>query len=169
MDGVMADAYQKFVQHYVDEIGPISAEKYNGKKIYDLPEARHMRAYLFEPGWFADLEVMTNAPQVIEALQANYEIFIVTAAQEFPYCLADKHAWLTQHFPFISWKNYVMCGDKSIVTGDYMIDDKISNLDKFDGVGLLYNAADNMFQDSAYSRVDNWLEVEAFFEKESNI
>ncbi|MEM9990227.1 MAG: 5'(3')-deoxyribonucleotidase [Bacteroidota bacterium] len=167
MDEVMADAYGKFIQHYTEEFGTIPPERYRGKKIYDLPEAQHMRDYLYRPNWFADLAVMPDAVQVIAALQAQYEIFIVTAAQEFRNCLADKHAWLSEHFPFIPWRNYVMCGDKSVVTGDYMIDDKASNLAKFSGKGLLFTAPHNVFEEK-YTRVNNWQDVAKFFQEEAN-
>lgn len=166
MDEVMADAYGKIVQHYVEEFGPIEPAEYAGKKIYEIAKASHIRDYLFEPGWFADLEVMADAQRVIKKLQADYEIFIVTSAQEFRHSLSDKHAWLERHFPFIHWKNYVMCGDKSIVSGDYMIDDKVSNLATFDGLGMLFSSPHNIY-DEGYVRVNNWLEVEAFFEQQA--
>lgn len=165
MDEVMADVYEKLIDCYTEEFAyrPLP-EAYQGKKIYDLPNAHHIRNRLHEVGFFSDVAVMENCRMVIERLQENYEVFVVTATQEFRNSLADKHTWLETNFPSISWRNYVMCGDKSVVTGDYMIDDKVSNLKKFNGTGLLFTSPHNVY-DEGYTRVNNWLEVAAFFEQ----
>ena len=95
----------------------------------------------------------------------NFEVFIVTAAQEFRNSLPDKHDWLHRHFPFIPWRNFVFCGDKSIILADYMIDDHVFNLETFQGKGLLYTASHNIHE-TGYTRVNNWEEIRAFFRLE---
>ncbi|HMQ89055.1 MAG TPA: 5'(3')-deoxyribonucleotidase, partial [Flavilitoribacter sp.] len=70
--------------------------------------------------------------------------------------------WLADHFPFIHWKNIVFCGDKSIIKADYMIDDHVKNLLNFDGKGLLFTASHNA-EETRFTRVNNWREVEGFF------
>ena len=80
---------------------------------------------------------------------------------EFRNSFEDKYDWLQQHFPFIHWKNVIFCGDKSIIDADYMIDDHVFNLKTFKGHGILFTASHNIHE-SAYTRVNNWLDVEAF-------
>ncbi|MGF6926883.1 5'(3')-deoxyribonucleotidase [Chitinophaga sp. W2I13] len=82
---------------------------------------------------------------------------------EFPLSLAEKHAWLSEHFPFISWKNIVFCGSKTIVEADYMIDDHDKNLSAFKGTPLLFTAPHNLPL-TDYKRVNNWEEVAEYFE-----
>ncbi len=87
-------------------------------------------------------------------------MFVVSAATEFPNSLKEKHDWLEQYFPGIHWKNLVLCGDKSIVSGDIMIDDHEKNLITFNGRPLLFDAMHNQAL-QGYERVRNWEEVAA--------
>lgn len=166
MDEVIADVYPKFLDLYEQDFGyRPKKEDYWGKKIYDTPNAQHIRKYLFDKGFFADLPVMQDSQAVIKELQKKYDIFLVTAAMEFRNSFEDKFDWARTHFPFIHWKNIVFCGDKSLIKTDYMIDDHVRNLVTFEGKGLLYTATHNI-EETRFTRVNNWQEVRAFFEKE---
>jgi len=168
MDEVIAQVLPKFLDIYEAETGRrLSKADYHGKKIYQVEGAVNVRDSLFKPGFFADLSVMPHSQEVLRELSEAYDIFIVTAAQEFRNSLADKHDWLQEHFPFIHWKNYVFCGDKSIIRADYMIDDHTYNLASFTGRGLLFTASHNIDEED-FTRVDNWLEVRDFFQAEQN-
>lgn len=108
---------------------------------------------------------MENSQEVVKWLHDYYEIIIVTSAMEFRNSLEDKYDWLQNNFPFISWKNFVFCGNKSMILADYMIDDHVNNLVTFKGKGLLYTSTHNI-KETRFTRVNNWLEVRAFFEEE---
>lgn len=164
MDEVVADVMPKFVDAYEQEFGKrlIKAD-YWGKKIYDIPGATHVRNVLYDKGFFRDLPLMPHAQEVVKELAEDYDIFFTTAAMEFRNSLEDKYDWLQDHFPFISWKRFVFCGNKSILRADYMIDDHPRNLLTFEGKGLLFTASHNIDEDR-FTRVNNWLEVRTFFE-----
>ncbi|MEL6656446.1 MAG: 5'(3')-deoxyribonucleotidase [Bacteroidota bacterium] len=166
MDEVVADVMPKFVDFYEQEFGQrLQREDYWGKKIYDIPGAKQLRNVLYDKGFFRDLPVMENSQEVVAELHERYDIFFTTAAMEFRNSLEDKYDWLLDHFPFISWKNFVFCGDKSILRADYMIDDHPRNLVSFQGKGLLFTATHNI-DEERFTRVNNWLEVRDFFAKE---
>jgi 5'-nucleotidase len=166
MDEVIADIMPKFVDVYQQEHGVrIERDAYWGKKIYTVPGALQLREKLHEPGFFADLPVIEDSQEVIRELMEHYEVFIVSAAQEFRNSLGDKHDWLCRHFPFIPWKNFVFCGDKSVIQADYLIDDHVFNLETFSGQGILYTASHNIHE-NRFTRVNHWQDVRAFFEKE---
>lgn len=166
MDEVIADVMPKFESIYEKEFGKsVRKEDYWGKKIYQLENASYIRDFLHHDGFFADLPVMPGSQEVVRELSEHYDIFITTAAMEFRASLRDKFDWLKDHFPFIHWKNFVFCGDKSIIRADYMIDDHPSNLRKFEGKGLLFTASHNIHE-TEFTRVNNWEEVRAFFRKE---
>ncbi|OAV45541.1 5'(3')-deoxyribonucleotidase [Lewinella sp. 4G2] len=166
MDGVMADTYAKFVTAYEKEFNRVLTQKdLLGKKVYDLDGANHLRDLMYEKGFFRDLQVMDNAPEVLEELYAQHEIFIVTTATEFRHSMRDKWDWMAEHFPFIHHSRMVFCGTKDIVYGDYLLDDKVSNLKVFKGEGLLFSALDNHY-DTGFHRLNNWLEVREFFRAE---
>ena len=164
MDEVIVDNYQAYHRLYEEREGrPIEREAYYGKRIYDLPGIEYVREALHEPGFFRHLPVMKDAREVVEELYAQHEVYIVTAATEFKYSFTDKWEWLEEHMPFVHWERIVFCGNKSIVHGDYMIDDKPKNLDGFNGQGLLFTASHNSQQQVNYPRFDTWLELRDYF------
>ncbi len=166
MDEVIADILPKYLGLYHQQYGILlRKEDYWGKKIYQVPGAQDLRTHLHTEGFFADLPVMEGSQEVVRELMDHFEVYIVTAAQEFRNSLPDKHDWLGRHFPFIPWQNFVFCGDKSIIRADYMIDDHVFNLETFQGKGLLYTASHNI-QETRYTRVNNWEEIRTFFRQE---
>lgn len=166
MDEVIADVRPKFLEIYEREYGRrLQKEDYWGKKIYQVGGADRIRERLFEKGFFADLPVMPGSQEVIRELMDDYEIYITSAAMEFRASFEDKYDWMQQHFSFIPWKNWVFCGDKSVILADYMIDDHAFNLRTFVGKGLLFTASHNIHE-TGFTRVNDWAEIREFFRKE---
>ncbi len=165
MDGVLADTYVKFIDRYEATFGRRpTREELLGRKVYDLEGAADIRNAMYEIGFFRDLAVMQEAVEVMRELYENYEVYIVSTAAEFKHSYKDKWEWLEEHFPFIHFSRIVFCGNKSIVHGDYMIDDKVSNLESFNGEGLLFDALDNHYN-TDYHRVHNWVEIRDYFRR----
>lgn len=164
MDEVMANVEPKFQEIYEREFGKkITRDDYWGQKIYSIrEEVAYIRNFLHDKGFFRDLGVMPDSQEVIRELTKDYDIFITTAAMEFRSSFEDKYDWLQEHFPFLHWKNFVFCGDKSIIRADYMIDDHVRNLESFAGIGLLYTASHNI-QEERFVRVNNWREIREYF------
>jgi 5'-nucleotidase len=159
MDGVIADTEKHFIDWYERDYG-IRVKR---EDILGLTEAEAfpdgaVRKFVYTPGFFATLPVMTGAIEALKKLQENFDIYIVSAAVEFPQSLSEKLTWLNTHFPFITWKNIIFCGDKSIINTDFMIDDLIRNLDTFKGETLMFDAFYNI-NHKHHRRVNNWQEV----------
>lgn len=166
MDEVIADVIPKFLDHFEKENGyRPKKEDYWGKKLYELPDINNFRHIIYEKGFFRDLPVMEGAQDVVKWLHNHFEIFIISAAMEFPNSLEDKYYWMQENFPFISWKNYIFSGHKYFMDADYLIDDHERNLLSFKGKGLLYTSSHNIHE-TRFTRVNNWEEVRTFFEKE---
>jgi 5'(3')-deoxyribonucleotidase len=161
MDEVIADTIDKFIEIYKREHHTgIRLDQMNGKEFNELlPDEikQTLKEYIHQPGFFRDLKVMPGSQQVVKALCEKYDVYIVSAAMEFPNSLIDKYHWLVEHFPFIHWKNIVFCGNK-IVDVQVMIDDRIRNFVGFKGRPLLYTSPHNHFV-TEYERVNNWAEV----------
>lgn len=163
MDEVLADTYAEFGLRFHQRFGRVVLDQeLVGKKYYDLEGAADLRNEMFKPGFFRSLPVMADAREVVRELYEQHEVYIVTTSTEFKYSMLDKWEWLEEHFPFIHHKRYVFCGNKSIVHGDYMIDDKVRNLAPFNGTGLLFNSPHNVHEEG-YHRVASWLEVREYF------
>jgi 5'-nucleotidase len=166
MDGVLADTETHFIQYYEKESG----EKVDRNTLLGKPESlafpdhTAVRRYVHTPGFFRSLPLIEGGPQAIKTLMIDFDVYIVSAAMEFPLSLYEKKQWLEEHFPFISWKNIVFCGDKSIIKTDYMIDDHLKNLDNFSGIPLMFTASHNVYVNQ-YHRLNNWDEILDYFKK----
>jgi len=160
MDNVMANISLQFRNWYAKTTGQnISLESLIGKgELEGFPKPEIVKNFLFTPGFFRTAPVMKDSREVLSELNKKYQVFIVSSALEFPQSISEKYAWLQEYFPFIGWEQIVFCGSKSLIKGDYMIDDYLKNLDHFDGEKLLYTAPHNQLL-SGYNRVNNWKEV----------
>lgn len=162
MDDVMADTSQKIVQELNKKLNTTY-------QIADLLEDIDLRnqffkdysehnSFLWEKGFFEDIPVKPKAQEVINQLQNHYEVFIVSAATEFPYSMKEKIDWLSEYFPFISWTHIVFCGHKYMIQADYLIDDHERNLRTFIGTPILFSAPHNLHL-TGYERVNSWEEI----------
>jgi 5'(3')-deoxyribonucleotidase len=161
MDDVLADATGQFINFYEKEYGVrVSRESLNHKEEMERFPDHHDEVYqfTFRKNFFRGMEVKENSQEVVKHLNKEYELFIVSSAMEFPNSLNEKLDWLGEHFPFLHWKQFVFCGSKTIVYGDYMIDDLPHNLEKFNGEKLIFTAPHNL-QHNHFTRVNNWIEV----------
>jgi len=165
MDDVLADATGQFINFYQKEFGIfVPRESLNFKEEGEgFPHHRDvLSSFTFRKDFFRTMDVNADSQEVMKHLNQNYEIFIVSSAMEFPNSLNEKLDWLNEHFPFFHWKQFVFCGRKSIVHGDYMIDDLPHNLETFNGTKLLFTAPHNM-QFNHFQRVNNWREIGELF------
>jgi 5'(3')-deoxyribonucleotidase len=161
MDDVLADATGQFINFYKRDFGVQGPrEALNGKsEVEGFPDHHEVvGTYVFQKSFFRTMAVNENSQEVMKKLNQKYEVFIVSSAMEFPNSLNEKLDWLNEHFTFLHWKQFVFCGKKSIVHGDYMIDDLPHNLETFNGTKLLYTAPHNV-QFNNFQRVNNWKEI----------
>ena len=166
MDEVMADAIaEHLIRYNRDHNVNLTKEDLRGKRFWQVVPAPHHDAlddYLRAEDFFANLDVMPDAPRVLAEMQRHYEIFIASAAMEVPSSFNPKFRWLQRHFPTLPHTHIVFCGDKSILRADYLIDDNPRQLAAFSGEGILYDAPHNAAV-TGYTRVHNWLEIESLF------
>lgn len=162
MDETIADPIKKVRELYYQDFGTrYSEEEMHGKSFSQVVPGHHkpkITEYLNRPGFFRDLDIFPDAQQVIEALNKKYRVYIVSAAMEFPNSLLDKVQWLQEYLPFLNWKQYCLCGDKSVVQTDFMIDDLTRNFVNFKGKAYLYHGHHNVHVEG-YERVMDWADV----------
>lgn len=160
MDGVLVNVYSQFIKMHAEDFGEVlPPEAIDGK-----PEGLvfpNERKHLYCHGFFSQAPVMDDCQRILARLNEKYQVFIVSAAMEFPHSLPEKLSWLQEHLPFITWKQIVFCGSKDIIRADILIDDHFKNLDYFTGETYLYTQPHNKLADARqHKRVDNWLEIE---------
>jgi 5'-nucleotidase len=160
MDGVIADVYSRYFELYKEETGLTKSVN----EIIGLKEAEafpNALKWVASPGFFRTLPVMKNSQRVLKLLNNIYDIVIVSMATEFPASLTDKQLWIDDNFPFISWKQVVLCGNKSLIKADIMIDDHFKNLDYFDGETILYVQPHNINSNqNKHKKVFSWNDIE---------
>jgi 5'-nucleotidase len=160
MDGVLADVETVFLSRYEKESGiRLTRKDVEGKT--EREAYPNVRTWVTTEGFFRHLPVMPDSQRVMEALYERYDLYIVSAATEFPLSLKEKIEWLNEHFSYISWQKMVFCGSKAIAKADILIDDHFKNLDIFEGDTLLFHAAHNALKpDGKHKRVYSWEEIE---------
>ncbi|MEN9571770.1 MAG: hypothetical protein RL172_3001 [Bacteroidota bacterium] len=161
MDGVLADVYSQFLYFKEKDTGiRLSTQELMGKSEADI--FGDQWKYLYSKAFFRDAPVIEGSQKVLEQLNKCYELFIVSSATEFPQSLTEKQEWLNEHFPFITWKQMVFCGIKTVIKGDIMIDDHYKNLDYFSGQTILFTQPHNYGSpEKQHTRVNNWSDIAA--------
>lgn len=137
-----------------------------GRTLSDLAPAEitaAVEAEMHKGVFFADLPVIEGAAEALAALGRRHEIFIATAAMEYPASCAHKIAWMARHFPAIDPMRLVLCGDKSVVRADVLIDDSPRHFERFAGIGVCFSAAHNAGADVPW-RLDRWSGAEALLD-----
>jgi 5'(3')-deoxyribonucleotidase len=166
MDHVMADISSQFIKWYKEATGVEMklVDLFGKPEDLAFPQPSLIRDFLHAPGFFRTAPVINGSQDVIKELNEIYDVYIVSAAMEFPQSLTEKYEWLLKHFPFIHWQKIIFCGSKKPVSGDFMIDDHVKNLSHFNGEKLLFTATHNMnMLDTGYRRVNNWEEIKDLF------
>ncbi|MAU71878.1 MAG: 5'(3')-deoxyribonucleotidase [Pseudozobellia sp.] len=163
MDEVMADTYGAHIEIYNKDFEEcLTLETCMGREVWhNVPEDRQLsvRNHARNRGFFRDLNPIEHSQDVLSRLSQKHEVYIASAAMQFPNSLEEKSDWLDQHFPFIPWQNRILCGHKHVLKGDVLIDDRSYNLESFDGRSLLFTSPHNIHVEG-FERVDNWKEIE---------
>ncbi|MBN3525141.1 5' nucleotidase, NT5C type [Paenibacillus apiarius] len=165
MDEVMADTAATHMEWYNrDYHDNLTSMELQGMTLVQARPGRRqeIESYYGREDFFRQLKVMEYSQEVIRELSEHYDIYITTAAMEVPASFRAKYDWLKENFGFLSDMNFVFCGDKSIVRAEYMIDDNVKQLRRFQGQGILFTAPHNV-RETGYARVNNWLQARAWF------
>jgi len=160
MDGVLSDTVEQFIRWEAKETGRRkSMEEIMGKP--EIEAFPNSRKYVFTPYFFRSAGVVKDSQEVLFELYKKHEVYIVSAATEFPQSLTEKMEWLNEFFPFIPWQRIVFCGSKEIIRADIMIDDHFKNLNHFKGeTSILFTQPHNaLASNGPHRRVHDWKEI----------
>ena len=162
MDEVIADAYLAHLDIYNHEYkGQIKIEDCLGKEFWQMVPKEHQQSikdHTRRDGFFGNLKVISDSQEVLKELSEKHEVYIASAAMEFPQSLREKSDWLDEHFPFIPWQNRILCGNKHILKGDVLIDDRSKNLEPFDGRPIMFTSPHNT-NVTEFERADTWCDI----------
>lgn len=161
MDGCIADLIPALTQ----VVNECEGDNVNANNINSWNLGRHFKcgSKVYEYmtyDLFRCLPVIENSQEIVKKLSDVFEIFIVTSATNNHDSLKAKMEWLEEYFPFIPASNIVLCGSKSIIKCDILIDDSPINLrDVKDSYGILFNAPHNQ-NENGLQRAMDWKDIE---------
>src|SRR5579875_4016518 len=106
MDDVLADTLSEHIARYNRDHGEaVTKADLHGKWLWEIVSAdrqERLEGYLRSEEFFEDLPVMEGSQLVVRELVKHYEVFIATAAMEFPNSFGPKYRWLRRHFPWLN-------------------------------------------------------------------
>jgi len=75
-------------------------------------------------GFFLKIEEITDAVESFKILQKKYDVWILTRPSfKNVNSFSEKAQWVWDHLGYDVLEKTIMCGDKSLLKGDYLIDD----------------------------------------------
>lgn len=162
MDGVLADVYKPLIfKQYTQRGIAKTEEELNG--VEEREAFTDLASIVNNTHFFADVPIMNGSYEGLLYLNEKFDVRIVSSAMEFDNCLDDKFNWMKRNFPFIGWRQIVLCGVKEGITGDIMLDDHPKNLDNFNGKRFIFTQPHNItLSNPTYTRINNWDQVTDF-------
>ena len=104
MDGVLADFHTPFVR----------ARMENPNQPY--PHSQY--------GFFMKLEPIQDALESFRKLEEYFDVWILTRPSiQNPLCYTEKAIWVKENLGMEILRKTIMCCDKSLVKGDFLVDD----------------------------------------------
>lgn len=100
------------------------------KRAKELEENEGIKGHrLFKhPSAYKGLEPIEGAIDAWHALQEKYETYILsTPPWSNPDAWSEKRKWVEDHFGKSANKKLVLCHNKGLVKGEFLIDDRIAN------------------------------------------
>lgn len=134
MDGVLCDFRKGILDNILAPVN-ITEEKFPQSKL----------------GFFILLEPINGAIEAVNKLQEKYDVWILTRPSFYNlHCYTEKAIWIRKHLGYEMQKKLILSGDKSLLIGDYLIDDTDKDgQDKFVGKLMLFGS----------ERYPNWEKV----------
>ena len=78
-------------------------------------------------GFYESLVPILGAIEAVNLLieSAQYEPYVLTApSTRNPLCYTEKRIWIEKHFGFEFTEKLIICSNKGLLKGDYLVDDK---------------------------------------------
>ncbi len=104
MDGVLCDFYGAFRERKTDNL------------LY--PQSKD--------GFFTNLKPIEGAIDAFSELEKYFDVWVLTRPSVHnPLCYTEKRLWIENHLGFETCKKLIISPDKSLLKGDFLIDDFI--------------------------------------------
>ncbi len=165
-DDVMAEYIARLVEEFNDKY-KTSFKKTDCTR-WDLISifGEEIKTVMHQPELFKSLEPVPGAIETFKRLYTSgwFEMYIVTASH--PAVVEAKVEWLEEHMPFFPTNQMIVCSQKQMIKGDYLLDDGMHNIEAFQkagGTSIVFDRPhNNQESTSDYVRVSNWRDFENY-------
>lgn len=118
MDGVLCD----YKGHFI-------------KMVQENPKIPYPQS---QYGFYVALPEIEGAIEAYKKLEEKYDVWILTRpSYKNPLCYSEKRVWVEQHLSKEHCKKLIICYEKSLLRGSYLIDDNKYN---FEGECILFGS-----------------------------
>ena len=132
MDGVICDYTQKMLDLAVTGFGlpQYSAKEvlfFETEKIFSQEYQEKVERLSLEENFFLSLEPLPGAIEAIKEMltDSNFDVWICSSPKKTgETCHSEKFLWLRKYFGQKFAEKLILTRDKTLVYGDYLIDDK---------------------------------------------
>lgn len=128
MDGTLADLDGELVRRLKERGSESLANLVIGRPNFEYEAKLEAIAkpIMAEPGFFVSLKPIAGAVQALKHLQADgWEVYFCTSPlSSYEYCVPEKYKWIEIHFGREWTSRIIVTKDKTLVRGDYLIDDR---------------------------------------------
>lgn len=77
-------------------------------------------------GFFTNLPEIEGSIETFRWLETKFDVYILTRPSYMnPLCYTEKRVWVENHLGLETCKKLIICYDKSLLKGDFLIDDNI--------------------------------------------
>lgn len=89
-------------------------------------------------GFWLDLEPIEGAIEAYNKLKGDFDVWLLTAPSvKNPICYTEKRLWIEKHLGYDECNRLIISPNKSLLKGDYLIDDtKLKGVLDFEGIHL---------------------------------
>jgi len=170
MDGVIADFDQEFLQRWRDRHADkfyIPVEERTVFYVKDeYPEELKplVAEILLESSFFRDMLPVPGAQEALtEMRDMGLEVFICSSPlSTYNHCVLEKYEWVEKHLGPAWTKQVILTKDKTIIKGNFLIDDKPSITgaqDPPEWEHILYDRPYNRETNKRRITWDNWRNI----------
>jgi len=110
----------------LDMIYPDNA--FRNKTTFDFDDPaidKVARAFMTQKGFFLGFDPYPGAIDAIKCMAEKHNVYFVTSPlTEHKFCVSEKYQWIEMNFGLEWTKKIIVTKDKTLVMGDYLIDDK---------------------------------------------
>lgn len=109
------------------------------------------------PGFFLSLEPLEDAVDTVKWLAEHFDVWIATAPSvRNSHCYSEKRDWIDKYFGLDMVRKTIICPNKGLLLGDYLIDDKAEGFGQENFTGELLQFGSSAFPE--------WSAIRWYFE-----